>query len=101
MYFIQGHLTENHTKTSTDQCIGNDVLLQIRQLDEKINEHSNNVRVLKETIKQLLFQTSIYKTSIEEENPPKETLQQKQECVVSYNGTLLWKIDNIQNRLGE
>jgi hypothetical protein len=94
-------LTKNHTKTSTDQCIGNYVVLQIRQLAEKINEYSNNGRILKKTIKQLLFQTSIYKTSIEEENPPKETLQQKQEYVVSYDGTLLWKIDNIKDRLRE
>jgi hypothetical protein len=68
---------------------------------EIFNEYPNNVELLKANIKQLLFETSTYKISIEEQNPPEEIFQQNQDVFISYHGTLLLKIDNIQSKLSE
>jgi hypothetical protein len=68
---------------------------------EIFNEYPNNVELLKANIKQLSFETSTYKISIEEQNPPEEIFQQNQDVFISYHGTLLLKIDNIQSKLSE
>jgi hypothetical protein len=94
-------LTKNHFNACTSQSIGTDAASRIRQLVEKFKEYSKNVQLLKATIKQLLSETSIYKTSIEEQNPPEENLPQNQNCIFPYNGRSLLIIDNIQSRLSE
>ncbi len=94
-------MVKNHLNVSTDQRIVNPVIFQIRRLVEIFNEYPNNVELLKANIKQLLFETSTYKISIEEQNPPEEIFQQNQDVFISYHGTLLLKIDNIQSKLSE
>ena len=78
-----------------NQC----VVLRLQQLVKLIKEYSKNVQILKATVQQALSQTSTYKISIEEQTPPVDIIQQKQNCITSYDGMLLWKIDNIIHRL--
>ena len=49
----------------------------------------------------LLFLTSPYKISIEEQTPPIQFLQQIENGIVSCHGNLIWKIDNIKDRLSQ
>jgi hypothetical protein len=94
-------LINNHSNVFTGQNIGNHTVFPIRRLIKNFNEYSNNVKLLKAKMQQILSETSIYKISIEEQNPPVEILPQSQNCIVPYDGTLLLKIDNIQSRLSE
>jgi hypothetical protein len=91
IYFVK-----NHLNNCTNQGIKNNVIFQIQQFDKIMKEYSKNVQILKAT----MTRTSPDKTSIEEENRPTEGLQ-IQNCIVSYHGRLIWKIDNIKNRLSK
>jgi hypothetical protein len=102
IYIVKNHWTKNHLNTSTGQSSESDVAFQIRKLVESTKELLKNVRILKSTTEQILSQSAVYQTSIEEQNPPGEVFhQQQQDSFTSYDGTLLWKIDRIKSRLSE
>ncbi len=94
-------MTKNHSNACTSQNIETNAVSRIREVAEKFKEYSKNVQLLIANMKQLSFETSIYKTSIEEQNPPKENLPQNQNCIISSNGRLLLIIDNIQSILSK
>ncbi|CAF0757160.1 unnamed protein product [Rotaria sordida] len=94
----ENHLTKNH---STNQSVNNNITFQILQSTEKTYEYSKKVKIFKPSTEQILSQTSTNQLSIEETNPPEEIFQQKIDFIISYDGRLFWKIDNIKDQLND
>jgi hypothetical protein len=91
----------SHLNRFTGSYIENRTIFEVRRLHEIFNEYAKNVRALHATMEEILFNLSPYQMSIEEQNLPTEILQQNHDLFVSYDDTLLMKIDNIQNRLSK
>jgi hypothetical protein len=86
---------------SADRCIENNASVTDQRILDQLHHFSNNVQISIDHTKQILFEVSTYKTSIEEQSLPEESLPQEQDHIISYNGILSWKIDQIANRLSE
>jgi hypothetical protein len=91
----------NHLNISTRLYVENRAVFEVRRLHATFIQFAQKFRVLQATVEQILFSMSPYKTSVEEQNLPEEILQQNDDLFVAYDGTVLMKIFNVQNRLSK
>lgn len=72
----------------------NPVVFQMYRLIILFSRYLDSRQILKETLYQIISDTSSYQPSIEETNSPQEIHQINETCIIPHDGRLLLRLQN-------